>query len=170
MNFIIRPVRLLFLIIGTMSAAHAQQAATVPLDEAGNKKDARSAVQEQGRQGKPEVTLREPTKEEIKVLLDGVAPLVNDSAEGLTVVERPDGSLFLDHQGRFQNVSVAKTNADGTVSIECASSLEQIPQFLNKKREATAAMPAGATSAGTRASKPATTSPAQPQPSRSEEK
>lgn len=157
------------LFIAMAAAVHAQRAATTSASEAAGKKDAPAAVQESGQQAKPTVTLREPSKEEIKVLLEGMAPLVNDSAEGLTVVERPDGSLFLDHQGRFQNVSVAKTNADGTVSIECASSLEQIRQFLSQKKVALGATPPPA-SAGARASKPVLTPPAQANPGKSEEK
>jgi hypothetical protein len=81
-----------------------------------------------------EIQLREPTREETRVLLEGMKSYVNDSAEGLTVVKHPDGRLSMDHEGRFQSVVVAKRNADGTVSTECATSLEQVRQFLEKQK------------------------------------
>jgi hypothetical protein len=118
------------LLVVLVATGQAQQAATSPAAETSTKKATQSAALEQGKPVKQAVTLREPTPEEIRTLLEGMAAYVNDSPEGLTVVQQPDGTLWLDHQGRFQNVSVAKTNADGSVSVECATSLAQARRFL----------------------------------------
>ncbi len=75
--------------------------------------------------------LRQPSAEEAKQLLDGLSPMVNTSIEGLNVVRRDDGSLFVDLQDRFQSVSIAKIGADGTVEQKCVTTLEEAKQFLN---------------------------------------
>lgn len=75
--------------------------------------------------------LRQPTAEEAKQLIDGLAPLVNTSTEGLTAVRREDGSLSVDLQGRFMSVAVAKVGSDGKVEQKCVSSVAEAKEFLN---------------------------------------
>lgn len=119
--------------------ASAQQAAVTPAGESaaaaketGPQRTSQRTSQ-QTAQEPPKTELRQPTPEEVKVLLEGMKAYVNDSTEGLTVTEHPDGHLSLDHEGRFQNVTVAKINPDGTVSTECVNTLTQVRQFLNAK-------------------------------------
>ena len=87
------------------------------------------AVDKQGK-------LRQPSAEEAKQLLDGLAPLVDNSTEGLTVVHRDDGSAFVDLQGRFQSVAVAKVGADGKVEQKCVTSVAEAKTFLNGSKDA----------------------------------
>jgi len=74
--------------------------------------------------------LRQPTPEEAKQLIDGLTPLVNDSTEGLTAVRRDDGSLFIDLQGRFMSVAVAKAGGDGKVEEKCVTNVAEAKEFL----------------------------------------
>lgn len=143
------------LVLALSATVQGQQAATSPASESSSKKDIASFTQSAGQQpdkavaSKPAVTFREPTKEETQVLLEGMKSYVNDSADGLRVVKHPDGRLSMDHEGRFQNVMVAKRNADGTISIDCATGLEQVRQFLEKQKTADAASANGSRAAGT---------------------
>jgi hypothetical protein len=68
--------------------------------------------------------------EDAKALAEGLKPLINDSAEGLVPVKRADGSSYIDLQGRFENVTVAKINPDGTVSQACVNSHESAAAFF----------------------------------------
>lgn len=52
--------------------------------------------------------------------------------EGLEQVRHADGSVSMDLQGRFQNVSIARKNPDGTVTV-CADNAEAVQQALDSK-------------------------------------
>jgi hypothetical protein len=47
-----------------------------------------------------------------------VERLTSRDATGLVPIEQPDGSVYIDLQGRFQHVPVARVNEDGTITIE----------------------------------------------------
>ncbi|HMJ07087.1 MAG TPA: hypothetical protein VK474_12575 [Chthoniobacterales bacterium] len=68
--------------------------------------------------------------EDARIMAAGLKPLINDSAEGLVSVRRADGSVSMDLQGRFQNVTVAKKEADGSVSRSCVNNLDAAAGFL----------------------------------------
>jgi hypothetical protein len=70
------------------------------------------------------------TPEEAQRLAEGIKPLVNQSDEGLKQVQRPDGSVSMNLEGRFQNVSVAQKNADGSISESCVNSPETAAAFF----------------------------------------
>ncbi len=53
-------------------------------------------------------------------------------SEGLVQVRHADGSVSMDLQGRFQNVSIARINQDGTVTV-CADNAESVEQALDSK-------------------------------------
>lgn len=74
--------------------------------------------------------LRQPSAEEAKQLLDGMAPLVNMSTEGLTAIRHENGAVSVDLQDRFQSVAVAKVGADGEVEERCVTSLGEAEEFL----------------------------------------
>jgi hypothetical protein len=54
----------------------------------------------------------------------------NQSSEGLVQVQRPDGAVSIDLQGRFQNIVMAKKNDDGTVSQACVDNAKAASAFL----------------------------------------
>ncbi|MET0648323.1 MAG: hypothetical protein ABW208_17055 [Pyrinomonadaceae bacterium] len=61
----------------------------------------------------------------------------NKATAGLVEEKHEDGTVTVDLQGRFQNVTLAKRNDDGTVSAACVDTPEAAGAFL--RGEATAA-------------------------------
>jgi len=52
------------------------------------------------------------------------------SSEGLVFQRSPGGGVVVDLQGRFQNISVARIDADGEIRMGCADSHESLAEFL----------------------------------------
>ena len=82
--------------------------------------------------------------EEAKRLADELKPVLNRSTDGLTQVRHGDGSLSMDLQGRFQNVVVARRNADGTIEKSCVDNLEAAANFFGIDPQLVGAEPAKA--------------------------
>ena len=61
------------------------------------------------------------TQQEAEKLAAGLAPMLNQSTEGLVEVHHADGSASMDLQGRFQDVAVARMNQDGSISQSCVN-------------------------------------------------
>lgn len=57
----------------------------------------------------------------------------NKATDGLVREQRADGTVEVDLQGRFQNVTLAKRNDDGTVSAACVDTPEAAGAFLNSR-------------------------------------
>ena len=74
--------------------------------------------------------IRPLTQEEAQKLADEIKQLVNKSTDGLVSIKRPDGSVSMDLQGRYQNVALAKKNDDGTVSQACVDNPESAAKFF----------------------------------------
>jgi hypothetical protein len=72
-----------------------------------------------------------PTNEEAQKLAEGLKPLINYSSEGLKPQARADGSVYVNLEGRFQNVIVAKQEEDGTLSQSCVNNPESAAAFFN---------------------------------------
>jgi hypothetical protein len=70
------------------------------------------------------------TAAEAKVLAQGLAQLINQSTEGLVQVKHANGMVSMDLQGRFQNVLLAKREADGTVSQSCVDNVDSAAAFF----------------------------------------
>ena len=70
------------------------------------------------------------TAEEAQKLANGLAPMLDDSADGLVQVKHADGSVSMDLQGRFQNVTVARINADGTMEQACVDNPRAAAKFF----------------------------------------
>lgn len=75
--------------------------------------------------------IRQPTREEVQELLQGMKPYLDQSTDGLIQVTAPDGSVGVDLQDRFQSVSVARVGSAG-VSTECVSTAEEARAFLER--------------------------------------
>jgi hypothetical protein len=74
--------------------------------------------------------LRKPTAAEEQTLAEELAKLVNDSHEGLTAVSGPDGTVMVDLEERFMNVSIATRGSQGELTLDCASNLRQALELL----------------------------------------
>jgi hypothetical protein len=57
--------------------------------------------------------------EDAQKMADGLRKLVNKSAEGLDEVHHDDGSVSIDLEDRFKNVTVAKVDEDGNLVTSC---------------------------------------------------
>lgn len=55
----------------------------------------------------------------------------NKASEGLVQEKHEDGTVAVDLQGRFQNVTMARKNDDGTVSASCVDTPEAAGAFLS---------------------------------------
>jgi hypothetical protein len=70
------------------------------------------------------------SSEEAEKLAAGLKQLVNQSTEGLVEIRHPDGSVSLSLDDHFQNVTVARTNANGTVSQSCIDNPQAAGAFF----------------------------------------
>lgn len=88
------------------------------------------------------------TPAEAEKLAAGLKPMLNQSTEGLVQVRHADGSVSMDLQGRFQNVTVARMNEDGSVSQSCVDNPRAAgaffgidPKLLGDKQHETSEQP-----------------------------
>src|SRR4051812_44798882 len=70
------------------------------------------------------------TQEEAQKLAASLRQEINQSTDGLVQVKEPDGSVSMDLQGRFQNVTVARVNDDGTISEGCVDNAQAAAAFF----------------------------------------
>jgi hypothetical protein len=68
--------------------------------------------------------------EEALKLANGLAPMLDDSADGLVQVKHADGSVSMDLQGRFQSVTVARVTADGSIEQSCVDNPRAAAKFF----------------------------------------
>lgn len=80
--------------------------------------------------------VRAPEQDEVQVLLDGMKDYVNQSTEGLQVKRNATGAQYVDLDGRFENVAVAKIGPDGKVETGCVNNLADAKKFLESKEPA----------------------------------
>lgn len=59
------------------------------------------------------------TADEAQKLAGGLKGLVNQSTEGLVEVRHADGSVSVNLEDRFQSVTVARVNKDGSIAQSC---------------------------------------------------
>lgn len=74
--------------------------------------------------------IKQLTPDEARKLAAGLKQLVNQSTEGLAEVHHADGSVSTDLEGRFQNVTVARVNNDGSVTQSCVNSPQTAGAFF----------------------------------------
>ncbi len=73
---------------------------------------------------------RELTPQEEQTLAEGIKQLVNPTTDGLVQVHHANGGVSMDLQGHFQNVTLAKKEADGSISQACVNDLESAAEFF----------------------------------------
>jgi hypothetical protein len=71
------------------------------------------------------------TRQEAETLAQGLKQLINPTDEGLVQVRHSNGMVSMDLQGHYQNVSVARKEADGSVSQSCINDLESAASFFD---------------------------------------
>ena len=70
------------------------------------------------------------TPQEAQQLANGLAPMLDNSTDGLVQVHHADGSVSMDLKGRFQNVAVIKVNTDGTIEQSCVDNPRAAAKFF----------------------------------------
>jgi hypothetical protein len=70
------------------------------------------------------------TPEEAQRLAEGLKQMINQSTDGLVQVHNDNGSVSMDLQGHFQDVMLAKKEADGSISTACVNNLESAAAFF----------------------------------------
>jgi DNA-binding protein YbaB len=70
------------------------------------------------------------TPEEAQKIAAGLKQMVNQSTEGLVQAQQADGSVSIDLKGRFQNVTVARVNKDGSISQSCVDNPQAAGAFF----------------------------------------
>jgi hypothetical protein len=73
---------------------------------------------------------QEVLRDDHKKLAEGLSRMINQSTEGLTEVHHSDGSVSINLEDRFQNVSVAKV-ADGKLSQSCLDNPQSAGVFFS---------------------------------------
>ena len=68
--------------------------------------------------------------DEAQKLAGGLKELVNQSTDGLVEVRHADGSVSVNLEDRFQNVTVARVNKDGSISQSCVDNPKAAGAFF----------------------------------------
>jgi hypothetical protein len=87
------------------------------------------------------------TPQEAQQLAQGLKGMLNQSTEGLVQVKHGDGSVSMDLEGRFQNVTVARINQDGSVSQSCVDNPQSAASFFGIDPQLLGVEPSGIASA-----------------------
>lgn len=74
--------------------------------------------------------MKELTPEEAQKLAAGLKQMINRSTDGLVQEPHADGSVSVDLQDRFQNVTVARINEDGSLATSCVDNAEAAGTFF----------------------------------------
>jgi hypothetical protein len=74
--------------------------------------------------------MKELTPEEAQKMAAGLKKMINQSSEGLVEVQHSDGSVSMDLDGHFQNVTVARINKDGSTSTSCVDNPKAAGAFF----------------------------------------
>jgi len=117
----------LAVLLAASTLAAAQKSANTEREQYMNVPFAGQSVAVDRQTGK----LRAPTPDEARQLAMALRKYLNRSSQGLTVKIHPNGAQSVDLQGRFQSVSLAKVNEDGSSSQKCVTSMQEAKEFLN---------------------------------------
>lgn len=74
--------------------------------------------------------MKELTLEEAQRLAGSLRQEINQSTEGLVPVRQADGSVTMNIDGRFQSVTVARRNDDGSLSTACVDNARSAGEFF----------------------------------------
>jgi hypothetical protein len=87
------------------------------------------------RNARPEPAAAQAAQDEAQRLAEQLEG--NKATDGLVQEKQADGTVSVDLQGRFQNVTLAKKNDDGSVSAACVDTPESAGSFLRGQQQAT---------------------------------
>ena len=70
------------------------------------------------------------TAQEAEKLAEGLKQMLNQNTSDIPQVRHADGSVSMDLDGRFQSVTVARVNRDGTISQSCVDNPRAAGKFF----------------------------------------
>ena len=76
------------------------------------------------------VQAQDLSPEQADRLASGLGEMIDPSANGLTEVHHADGSVSVDLNGHFENVTVARVERNGSVSQSCVNNPEAAGAFF----------------------------------------
>ncbi len=76
------------------------------------------------------VQAQDLSPEQADRLASGLGQMIDPSANGLTEVRHSDGSVSIDLNGHFENVTVARVERNGSVSQSCVNNPEAAGAFF----------------------------------------
>ena len=103
---------------------------TTAMTDAADKKYTTIKVAGQEVQIDSQGQIRPLTPDEAKKMAENLKVMLDKSTDGLVEQHDADGSVTMDLNGRSQNVTVARENADGTVSTACVDNPRAAGAFL----------------------------------------
>ena len=121
-------VAIAILAIGAVTVASRQK-----LSEA-RAKAAKAEQRESGAMAAGNVHLQNPAQPvqlSDEELAAGLRPLINQSTEGLSEVHHGDGSVSINLDDRFQNVTVARVNQNGNLAQSCVDNPRSAGEFFD---------------------------------------
>lgn len=74
--------------------------------------------------------IRPLSQEEAQRLAQGLKKLANQSTDGLKQVTHADGTVTMDLEDRFQNVTLARRETDGTITHACVDNPQAGAKFF----------------------------------------
>jgi hypothetical protein len=75
-------------------------------------------------------------------LADLIESLARRDVEGIVQRPRPDGSVELELDGRFQQLPIARLGSDGEIHVGCVGTLDEAQRFLGRDLRSGKALPA----------------------------
>jgi hypothetical protein len=103
------------LAIAAVTVVSKQSLPASQSDQAGNAAAVTGAYVQPGNQTGTD----QRSQQDAERLAQGLKQVINHSTEGLTEVRHADGSVSLNLEGHFQNVTVAKVNSLGRLTQSC---------------------------------------------------
>lgn len=74
--------------------------------------------------------LQQPTPEEAKQMTSELSAMLQRSVENLDAITLPNGTMMVDLDGGFQNVTMASFDADGQLVLTCVDDLQSAETVL----------------------------------------
>ena len=128
---VVAAVAIMILAIGAISVLSRQRSEADKKTQkvAATQVNPKLASQDVHLDGQPEQA-QQLTADEAKKLAAGLKDLVNQLTDGLVEVQHADGSVSVNLEDRFQNVTVARVNKDGSVSQSCVDNPKAAGAFF----------------------------------------
>ena len=128
---VVAAVAVVILAIGAISVLSRQRSEAVKTSQkvAATTMNTKLAPQDIHQDG-PTAQPQPLSEEEAQKLAGGLKGMVNQSTDGLVETQHADGSVSVNLEDRFQSVTVARVNKDGSISQSCVDNPKAAGAFF----------------------------------------